>query len=105
MPVKFDVVAHFSPPIAGRRMAHTREERVEHVFAETPEAAARIWLWRLSEVERRATVRLVVFAPKPKAIVPQYDGTPVRFRREGGQLVPLGQSPGDQTGSAPRTQP
>jgi hypothetical protein len=91
MPIKYDVVAHFSPQVNGRRMAHTREERVEHVFAETPEAAARIWLWRLSEVERRATVRLVVFAPALHPVIEVYAGPPVRFAREGGRLVEVGQ--------------
>jgi hypothetical protein len=90
MPIKYDVVAHFSPQIQGRRMAHTREERVQHVFAETPEAAARMWLWRLSEVERQATVRLVVFAPKPHSVIEVYAGPPVRFARRDGRLVEVG---------------
>lgn len=87
MPIRYDVVAHFSPPVNGRRMAHTRQERVEAVYAETPEAAARVWLWRLSEVERRATVRLVVFAPNAHAVIQGYAGPPIRFTRESGRLV------------------
>lgn len=87
MPLRFDVVAYFSPPVNGRDRAHTREPRVEGVYAETPEAAARIWLWRLSEVERKATVRLVVFAPKPHRVIAGYQGPEVRFRRDAGRLV------------------
>lgn len=51
MTIMYDVVSHLSPPLYGRRMAHTHEERVEPFFAGSPEAAAPIWLWRLSEVE------------------------------------------------------
>jgi hypothetical protein len=89
MPRRYDVAAYFSAPVNGRDRAHTREPKEPGVYAETPEAAARMWLWRLSEVEREATVRLVVFAPVPKPAGENYAGPPVRYLREGGKLVEI----------------
>lgn len=87
MPIKFDVVAYFDPPVNGRKRAHTREERVSGIFAETPESAARMWLHRLSEVEKTVTIRLVVFAPKSNPIIETYKGPEKRFWRLHGKLV------------------
>jgi hypothetical protein len=87
MPILYDVAAWFDRPVNGRRRATTRDDKQTTVDADTPEAAALKWYWRLSEIERRYTVRLVVFAPRPKTVVPVYGGAPVRFRREGGKLV------------------
>jgi hypothetical protein len=92
MPIMYDVVAYFSPPVNGRERAHTREPMVEAVFAETPESAARMWLHRLSAVERKVTARIVVFAPKPRGSIDTYRGPEVRFRRVEGKLVEEGPS-------------
>jgi hypothetical protein len=89
MPI-YDVVAWFDRPVGDRRRLSTRDDRQERVDAEAPEAAARKWLWRLSDAERRFTVRVVVFAPKPRPVIPLYQGPPVRFGRRGGSLVELG---------------
>ena len=91
-----------------RQRATTRDDKQEKIDAETPEAAARKWLWRLSDIERRYTARLVVFAPKANPILPVYAGPPVRFKRVGGKLEQIAdgggdQSSADQTGSAPRS--
>jgi hypothetical protein len=85
----YDVAAYFDRPVNGRLRATTRDDRQTTVDAETPESAARKWLWRLSPEEREAAVRLVVFAPKPKPVVPVYEGAPVRFLRQGGKLVEI----------------
>lgn len=84
----YDAAAYFSRPIDGLERRTSRDDRQDRVDAETPEAAARKWLWRLTEEQRAATVRLVVFAPKPR-FGPYYAGEPVRFLREGGKLVEL----------------
>jgi hypothetical protein len=89
MPIIYDVAAYFDRPVNGRRRATTRDDKQQSVDAESPEAAARKWYWRLSEVERRYTVRLVVFAPTLRPVLPQYDGDPVRFRRDGSRLIQL----------------
>lgn len=84
----FEAAAWFSEPVDGRPKRSTMEGGMsETVEAETPEAAARKWLWRLSEAEREATVRILVWAPKRYPNLPLYRGAEVRFRREDGRLI------------------
>ena len=61
----------------------------ERIFADKgPESAARLWLWRLSPVERAATVRLIVSAPvlDRYVVYPVYRGPTVEFERLNGRL-------------------
>lgn len=87
MPIRYDAVAYFSPPVNGRSRSHSREPRVDGLYAETPEAAARMWLWRLSEVERAATARVVIFAPMARPVGEHYEGEPVTFIRVDKKLI------------------
>lgn len=84
---KFNVVAHFSRPIAGLRKSSTLDQGVESVFAPTPESAARRWYWRLSVDQRAVVDRVIVWAAKPHRIYAVYQGETVVFKKRDGKLV------------------
>lgn len=87
MPMKFDAVAYFNRAITGRRRVSTRDGGVDSLFAETPEAAARMWLWRLGVDERTAVARVIVWPPKKNPIIETYRGPTIVYQRQEGQLV------------------
>jgi hypothetical protein len=92
-PFKFSAVAYFAKPIAGRRRAATTDQGIESVYAETPEAAARMWLWRLSADERAVVDRVIVWPPKPHLVIATYDGPTIVYRRVDGRLVEIDRRP------------
>lgn len=79
----FNVVAWLSD---GSRRSST-DRRAESVAATSPESAARMWFWRLTEAERQTVDRVIVWPPKPHRIYAVYDGPVVVYRRQDGRLV------------------
>lgn len=79
----FNVVAYLTD---GTRRSST-DRRAESVAATSPESAARMWFWRLTEAERQAVDRIIVWAPKRHRLYPTYQGETIVYRREGGKLV------------------
>jgi hypothetical protein len=84
---KFNAVAWFTRPIAGRQQAASTDQGVESLFAADPAAAARKWLWRLSVDERAVVDRVIVWAPRPNLAFAVYAGPVIVYRRQGAGLV------------------
>jgi hypothetical protein len=85
--LKFNAVAYFNRPIAGRHRLASTEQGIESVFAETPEAAARMWFWRLGAAERSAVERVIIWPPKPNRVIAAYDGPTVVYRHQDAKLI------------------
>jgi hypothetical protein len=89
--MRYEVAALFDRPVMGIYQRSTTDWRQDAVYTETPESAARRWLWRLAPEERAATVRLVVFGssdPRHRPY-PVYRGPSIEFHRANGRLAPL----------------
>ncbi len=84
----YDVTALFGEPVNGHMSRSASETDERMVSAESMEAAARKWLWKLSEAEREATLGLIVgpVTDGRHRPYPVYRGESVEFIRVGGRL-------------------
>ncbi len=86
--VIYDAVAYFSRPVGGLRRFSTHDQRQGGVAAETPEAAARKWLWRLDPDQRAATERVILWGGSDApAAGRHYVGPALVYAPRGGRLV------------------
>lgn len=89
MPIKFNAVAYFNRPVAGRHRLASTDQGMESVFAETPEAAARMWFWRLGAAERSAVERVIIWPPMPNRVIAAYEGPTIVYRRQERNLIEI----------------
>jgi len=88
--MRYQVAAVFGRPVAGEIARAAADTEAERVYADTPESAARKWLWKLSAEERAATERLVISAPAVGYKAYEvYRGPSIEFIRVGGRLEAL----------------
>lgn len=83
----YNAVAWFTHPVDGRWRLSTLDLRDTSVSGETPEAAARKWLWRLAPEQRAATDRVILWgASRPAMPHFHYRGPVLVFALRGGRL-------------------
>ncbi len=79
--MKFEAVAYFLRPIAGRSRVSTKDQGRDTLYATAPESAARKFLWSLAVVERDVTHRVIVWPPRPNPIIATYQGPTMVYER------------------------
>lgn len=84
----FRTVAHFTHPIDGQAFVTSPPKGDLAIVAVSPESAARKLYWRLTEVQRAAVDRVIVWrAERGFGNTSAYEGPEVVFRPIGGKLV------------------
>jgi hypothetical protein len=78
--MRFSAAAYFAPAVRHRE-TFTTDDDPDSLHAETPQAAARKWFWRLEDGQRASCDRIVISAwtRHPTAPWDSYAGPPLAF--------------------------